>query len=103
MKPIDLRAAAAELPDSWHSHVLAKVGAARFKVSRMDGGPYLDECHDHAEVLVVLEGQMNLVIDGVAAPVRAGEMIQVEAGVRHGVAPGSHGTLLIFNQLDGAA
>lgn len=102
MKPIDLRAAAAALPDSWHSRVVATVGAARFKLSRMDDSPYPEERHDHPEVLVVLDGQMNLVIDGVAAPVRAGEMVRVDAGVLHGVAAGSYGTLLIFNQLDGA-
>ena len=102
MQAIDLAAAAARLPDAWRSHVLATVGAARFKVSRMDGAAYPEERHDHPEVLVVLDGLMNLVVDGIATPVRSGEMVCVDAGVLHGVAAGSHGTLLIYNLLDGA-
>jgi quercetin dioxygenase-like cupin family protein len=102
MKVINLLVAAKRLPDAWRSEVFARVGAARFKLSRMDGGAYAEERHDHPEVLVVLDGHMNLVVDGVATPVRSGEMICIDAGVLHGVAAGSAGTLLIFNQLDGA-
>ncbi|MEO7251180.1 MAG: cupin domain-containing protein [Arenimonas sp.] len=100
---INLAAAAAELPDAWRSKVLASVGDARVKVSRMDSAVYPDERHDHAEVLVVLDGTMNLHVDGVPIPVRAGQMVRVEAGQLHGVAAGSHGTLLIFNMPDSAA
>jgi quercetin dioxygenase-like cupin family protein len=100
MKPIDLTAAAAKLPESWRSQVLATVGDARFKVSRMNDAAYPEERHTHPEVLVVLDGRMNLVVDGVATPVHAGEMVRVDAGVLHGVAAGSHGTLLIFNLPD---
>jgi quercetin dioxygenase-like cupin family protein len=100
MNPIDRAAAAAQLPEVWRSQVFATVGDARVKLSRMDGAAYPEERHDHPEVLVVLDGQMNLFVDGVATPVRTGEMVRVDAGVAHGVATGSHGTLLIFNLPD---
>jgi quercetin dioxygenase-like cupin family protein len=103
MKAINLIDAAEQLPAAWRSEVFARIGTARFKLSRMDGAAYPDERHDHPEVLVVLDGQMNLVVDGVATVVRSGEMVCVDAGVLHGVAAGSAGTLLIFNQLDGGS
>jgi len=102
MNVINLLSAAERLPNAWRSEVFARVGSARFKLSRMDGAAYPEERHDHPEVLVVLDGHMNLVVDGVATPVRSGEMICIGAGVLHAVAAGSSGTLLIFNQLDGA-
>ncbi len=100
MNAIDLVAAAERLPEAWRSQVLANVGAAQVKLSRMDGATYPEERHTHPEVLVVLNGQMNLLIDGVAVAVGTGEMVRIAAGVAHGVAEGSHGTLLIFNLPD---
>ncbi len=103
MRVIDLVSEATQLPKAWHSQVFAMVGEARVKLSRMDSAVYPEERHTHAEVLVVLDGQMNLVVEGVAIPVLAGEMVRVDAGALHGVAAGSHGTLLILNLADAAA
>jgi quercetin dioxygenase-like cupin family protein len=95
----DLRAAAAGLPEVWRSRVFARVGGAKIKIERMDGTAYPDEVHDHDEVLFVLDGVMNLAVGGEVIAVRGGEVYVVPAGVHHGVAPGSDGTLLIVNQL----
>src|SRR6478736_6610979 len=85
----DLRAAAAALPEAWRSRVFARVGNAKVKIERMDGRAYPDEVHDHDEVLFVLDGVMNLAVGDEVISVRSGEVYVVQAGVHHGVAPGS--------------
>jgi quercetin dioxygenase-like cupin family protein len=77
--------------------VLARVGGASIKVMRMDGTPYPDESHDYPEGLLVVDGQLNLTVGPDAITVRAGEIFIVPAGVAHAVAPGSTGTLVIFD------
>lgn len=67
------------------------------KVMRMDGRPYPDESHDHPEGLLVIDGQLNLTIGNEAITVHAGELFVVPVGVAHAVAPGSAGTLIIFD------
>lgn len=69
---INLNEQAAQLASSWKSKVLGNPAGVNFKVLRMDGSPYPDE-------------------------VRAGEVCIVPAGVPHGVAEGSHGTLVIID------
>lgn len=93
----DLRARAAQLPEAWRSQVLATIGDARLKVVRMDAGAFENECHAYDEALLVLEGTMELELDGAVVPVRGGEIYIVHAGVSHAVAPGSHGTLVIID------
>jgi quercetin dioxygenase-like cupin family protein len=63
----------------------------------MDGAPYPDESHDHPEGLLVVDGQLNLTVDSEAITVRGGEIYVVPVGVAHAVAPGSTGTLVIFD------
>ncbi|MET8980594.1 cupin domain-containing protein [Streptomyces sp. NPDC004539] len=48
------------------------------------------------EALFVVDGRLELEIEGAPVPVGAGEMYRVPAGVRHAVRPGSHGTPLVF-------
>ncbi|HEY8981205.1 MAG TPA: cupin domain-containing protein [Streptomyces sp.] len=43
----------------------------------------------------MVEGRLELVVEGVPVAVGAGEVYRVPAGVRHAVRPGSHGTLVI--------
>lgn len=83
--------------DAWKSIVLARVSGANVKVMRMDGTPYPNESHDYPEGLLVVDGQLNLTIGSEAIAVRAGEIYVVPAGVAHAVAPGSTGTLVIFD------
>ena len=76
---------------------LPELLGANIKLLRMDGAPYPDESHDHPEGLLVVDGQLNLTVGSEAITVRAGEIYVVPVGVAHAVAPGSTGTLVIFD------
>ncbi|MFI0975598.1 cupin domain-containing protein [Streptomyces sp. NPDC021093] len=102
MNVVDIRSTAAELPDGWSSLVLGQVGSTAVKVLRMDGHPLETESHDTAEALLVVDGVMHLVADGIEVEVGAGEMYVVEAGVEHAVRPGSRGTLVIVEHMPSA-
>ncbi|WP_430391729.1 cupin domain-containing protein [Dyella sp. 20L07] len=86
-----------QLPHAWSSRLLARFGDAQLKVLRMDEADYPEECHDYAEGLLVLDGQMLLRLDGQTISIGAGDLYVVPAGVPHSVAPGSRGTLLILD------
>ncbi|MFI6846586.1 cupin domain-containing protein [Kitasatospora sp. NPDC050467] len=95
MSRIDVPGAAAALPRAWSSRVLGRVGPTAVKVLRMDELPVAEERHDVTEVLLVLDGRMELLVDGTSVPVGPGGMYVVPAGVPHAVAAGSRGTLVI--------
>nr|WP_315237283.1 cupin domain-containing protein [uncultured Albidiferax sp.] len=97
MPHIPLTAIAAQLPQAWTSQIQAYVGTTRIKVLRMDGCDYPNETHDYAEGLLVLEGEMQLTVQGALVTVAAGELYLVPAGTPHAVAPGSYGTLVILD------
>ncbi|GAA0466429.1 cupin domain-containing protein [Streptomyces olivaceiscleroticus] len=103
MNVVDIRSTAAELPDAWRSLLLGQVGSTGVKVLRMDGRPLPPESHDAAEALLVVDGALRLVADGIEVEVRAGEMYIVEAGIEHAVRPGSRGTLVIVEHIPNAA
>ena len=77
--------------------LLPELAGANIKVLRMDGAPHPDESHDHPEGLLVVDGQLNLTVGSEPITVRAGEIYVVPVGVAHAVAPGSTGTLVIFD------
>lgn len=99
--PVDLTAAAAALPDAWSSRLLGHVGSAAVKVLRMDGQPLDVEHHPTAEALLVLDGRLELVVDGAGTTVGPGGLAWVPAGARHAVRPGSRGTLVIVEVPEG--
>ncbi|MFE6750948.1 cupin domain-containing protein [Kitasatospora purpeofusca] len=101
MNPIDLSAAASALPEAWASQVLQQVGTAAVKVMRMDGRPLPVESHDNAEVLLVLDGCLELLVDGAEFTVGPGELHRIPARADHAVRPGSRGTLLIVEVPEG--
>ncbi|MGW1077348.1 cupin domain-containing protein [Streptomyces sp. NPDC002537] len=103
MNVIDMPGTAAELPDAWNSLLLGRVGRTAVKVLRMDGRPLEPESHDTAEALLVLDGTLRLVADGIEVEVCAGEMCIIEAGAEHAVRPGSIGTLVIVERVSNAA
>lgn len=97
MSHIRLIESARQLPETWSSSVLATFGDANLKLVRMDERAYPEECHDYAEGLLVLDGEMLLQVGAQAIGVQAGEIYIVPAGVPHSVAAGSQGTLLILD------
>jgi mannose-6-phosphate isomerase-like protein (cupin superfamily) len=97
MTPIRLIDVAQQLPQAWTSSIVARFGDARLKLLRMDDSSYPEECHDYAEGLLVLDGEMVLRMDGRLLRVCAGELCVVPAGVPHSVEQGSYGTLLILD------
>lgn len=98
MSKIDLLAEAHALTNPWRSRVVGRAADANVKIVRMDDAAYPDETHEFDEALLVLEGQMNLDLQGQRVEVRAGEVYIVPAGAPHAVARGSHGTLVIIDR-----
>ncbi|WP_327678378.1 cupin domain-containing protein [Kitasatospora sp. NBC_00458] len=101
MSQVDLFRTAGALPQAWSSHALGDVGTARVKVLRMDGTPVPEEAHGGAEALVVLDGRLELTVEGADLSVGPGELYLVPAGARHTVREGSRGTLLIVEPAAG--
>jgi len=98
MNSINVVETAAALPAAWTSCSLGKAGAASVKVLRMDSSPVQEETHGADEVLLVLDGRLELLVEGMEVAVQAGEMYRVPAGALHAVGPGSHGTLVIVEE-----
>ncbi|MEU7169150.1 cupin domain-containing protein [Streptomyces morookaense] len=103
MNTVDIPSTAAELPCAWSSLLLGQVGRTGVKVLRMDGRSLESESHDTTEALLVVDGQLQLLTDGIEIEVRAGEIHIVEAGVEHAVRPGSRGTLVIIEHMANTA
>ncbi|WP_406114634.1 cupin domain-containing protein [Kitasatospora purpeofusca] len=101
LNPIDLSATASALPAAWESQLLEQVGTAAVKVLRMGGRPLPVESHDNPEVLLVLDGRLELLLDGAELTVGPGELHRIPARVPHAVRPGSRGTLLIVEVPEG--
>ncbi|CAL9303962.1 cupin domain-containing protein [Streptomyces sp. SudanB182_2057] len=95
MSLVNLFDAASALPEAWSSRLLGEIGTASVKLLRMDGTPVPEEAHGTAEVLIVLDGRMELIVEGDPVVVGPGEMYRVPAGTAHAVGPGSRGSLLI--------
>lgn len=98
MSPIDIVETAIALPAAWDSCSLGNVGTACVKVLRMDGSPVQEEVHGADEVLLVIDGRLELLVEGAEVTVGPGEMYRVPAGARHAVGPGSRGTLVIVEE-----
>lgn len=101
MTAVNLVETAAGLPEAWSSQRMGLVGAACVKVLRMDELPVEEESHGAAEALLVLDGRLELEVDGMPVSVRAGELFMVAAGAAHAVRPGSRGTLVIVELVEG--
>ncbi|WP_354637762.1 cupin domain-containing protein [Kitasatospora camelliae] len=100
MSVVNLAEVAAGLPQAWSSRRLGQVGAACVKVLRMDELPVEEESHGADEALLVIDGRLELEVNGVPVAVRAGELYLMPAGAVHAVRPGSHGTLMIVESAE---
>lgn len=91
MNPIDLSGTASALPAPWESQLLEQVGTAAVKVLRMDGRPLPVESHDNPEVLLVLDGRLELLVDGAELTVGPGELYRIPARAPTPSAPAAGG------------
>lgn len=86
------------LPEVWRSHILGTVGNANIKVIKMGGEGIPPEVHaDFDELLLVLDGELPLVVDGLQFTLKAGEYYFVPKGAWHSVPAGSFGVLLLVD------
>ncbi|MFZ4835137.1 cupin domain-containing protein [Rouxiella sp. Mn2063] len=98
MKTGQLTSIAASLADEWISLAIGKIGGANIKVIKMGGEGIPDEVHpDFDELLVVIQGYMQLVVDNETFSLQEGEYFLVSQGSVHRVLPGSYGTLLLVD------
>jgi mannose-6-phosphate isomerase-like protein (cupin superfamily) len=88
---------AESLSTGWKSVLVGRPGQAQLKILRMDEQNYPAEVHPFEEALLVIDGAMNLEVEGEIVRVEAGEVYLVAPGQPHAVAPGSHGTLVIID------
>ncbi|HFP9221308.1 TPA: cupin domain-containing protein [Raoultella planticola] len=93
----DLRTEAHALPEAWRSHILGRVGATNLKVLRMDERPVTEEVHEYDEGLLVIDGRLELSVQGKKIAVTSGQLYVAKAGIPHTVETGSFGTLVIID------
>lgn len=98
MSSLNISTFAKTLPNAWESRSVSRVGSAAVKILRMDGQVLPEEVHAYNEVLLVLEGVLQLESEGRVLAIAAGELFEARAGVPHRVLAGSHGTLVIIDQ-----
>ncbi|MFI1257169.1 cupin domain-containing protein [Streptomyces netropsis] len=98
METINVRNVAAGLPEAWNSRVLGEAGGACVKVLRMDDGGLEEEAHADAEALFVLDGCLELTVEGVPMAVRTGELYVVPPNTAHAVRRGSRGVLMVIER-----
>jgi mannose-6-phosphate isomerase-like protein (cupin superfamily) len=99
VKKGSLFAVAENLQQVWKSQLLGAVGDAKVKVLKMGGDGIPPETHaDFDEMLIVLEGELPLVVDGVRHHLVAGDFFLIPKGQSHHVPAGSAGTLLIIDR-----
>lgn len=86
------------LPDVWRSLRLGDVGTAAIKVIKMGGQGIPDEYHlEFDELLVVIEGELELIVDEQAVKLTRGDYYLIPRGAVHRVSPASQGTLLLVD------
>lgn len=90
---------AQNLDKVWKSQVLGEVGDAKVKVLKMGGEGIPPEVHaDFDEMLIVLEGALPLVVNGVQHHLVAGDYCLIPKGQVHHVPAGSVGILMIIDR-----
>lgn len=89
---------ASALPDAWRSRIIGAIGRANIKLIRMDNHGIPEERHDDfAEALILIEGWLQLDIEGRLIDMNSGDYYVIPPGKTHRVLPGSYGTLLLVD------
>lgn len=100
MTSLHLPTISAALEKSWESQVLANLSGVQVRMSRMDETGIAPEMHvDVDESIYVVEGELELELDGAIVPMRAGDFCLIKGGQTHRILPGSHGTLMVISPL----
>lgn len=69
-------------------------------MSRMDETGTSPEMHMGVdESIYVVEGALELELDGAIVPMQAGDFCLIKDGQTHRIMPGSHGTLMVISPL----
>lgn len=98
MSAIHLPTVSAALEKSWKSQVLANLSGVQVRMTRMDETGIPPEVHTGLdESIYVVEGALELELDGAIVPMRAGDFCLIQSGQIHRIMPGSHGTLMVIS------
>ncbi|WP_246856798.1 cupin domain-containing protein [Brenneria corticis] len=98
MRAKSLTLEASSLPETWKSRILGVIGQANIKLIRMDKGGIPAERHDDfAEALILIEGNLQLDVEGQLIEMKSGDYYLIPRGKTHRVLPGSDGTLLLID------
>ena len=85
-------------PEVWQSRRLGEVGNAAIKLIKMGGEGIPDEYHsEFDELLVVIDGEMELIVDEQVIVLKTGDYYLIPRGAVHRVSPGSYGSLLLVD------
>jgi mannose-6-phosphate isomerase-like protein (cupin superfamily) len=104
MPAIHLPTVSAALEKSWKNQVLANLSGVQIRMTRMDDTGIPPEMHKGLdESIYVVEGALDLELDGAIVPMRAGDFCLIKGGQTHRIMPGSHGTLMVISPLRVAA
>lgn len=82
----------------WKSLVLGEAGNARVKLFKVDPGGLPQETHfAWSESLIMIEGEIQVELNGSMHKVCAGEHIHIPAGQPHAICPGGRGHFLLID------
>lgn len=88
----------ASLPDGWQARSLADFGCVRAKLFKVDPAGLAEECHlDWDEALLMVDGDLTLVLDGVRVVLQTGDFLLIPRGVPHRILPGGHGAFVLLD------
>ena len=98
MRAASLHHEASELPDAWRSRIISTIGQANIKLIRMDPAGIPNERHDdYAEALILIDGRLQLDIEGKVIAMASGDYYVIPRAQTHRILPGSYGTLLLID------
>lgn len=86
------------LPKGWRSHIVGEIQGVELKLFKLDEAGLPEECHPaYDEGLLVIEGALQLEIDGIVLEMRTGDYQTIPAGKPHRILPGCSGTMLLLD------
>ena len=94
----DLIGEARLLDPNWVGKLLGRPGGVGLKLFKIDAAGLAPEMHAaYDEALLMLDGGLDLSMDGARVTLLAGDLQIIPAGVWHEILPGGHGSFLLFD------